>query len=382
MVNTFGNNIVGAYTGGVQVIEIWSNGVKVWPVVAPVPANNEIWYTTNTDAIITPVYYRFGATLLTNTYSGGKGVMTFDGPVTRIGNMVFENTYELLTMTLPDTVTSIGEYAFENCEELHTINIPSGVTSIGQNAFNISTTASHRGRLRSITIPSGVTRIENRTFQNQGIITSVTIPSGVTYMGESVFERCSHLETVIMEPSVPPTLTADGYGAYNQFLDCSSNLQIKVPAASLNAYLTAPGWSTYASKIVGYSDTDEIDFSTLGLDNAEVVDVDTYGAFSSGDMQVQFSTVSSSVSKYYESDTTVRIYNGNSVTISSSTKTISQIEFTWRDSSSYRPSSDVATPSGYDYQTYIWTGSASQVTLTYDQTSGTWRLKSVRVTYQ
>jgi hypothetical protein len=251
MVNTFGNDIIDAYTGGVQVIEIYSNGVKVWPVT-PGPANNEIWYTTNDNDIITPVYNRFGATLLTNTYSGGKGVMTFDGPVTQIGQMVFENTNELLTMTLPDTVTSIGAYAFENCEELHTINIPSGVKVIGANAFSIDTTASHKGRLRSITIP-GVKAISPRVFKNQGIITSVTIPSSVINMGVSAFERCSRLATVIMEPSVPPRMVADGYGAYNQFLDCSSNLQIQVPAASLNDYLTADGWSDYASKIVAQS---------------------------------------------------------------------------------------------------------------------------------
>ena len=187
-----------------------------------------------------------------------------------------------------------------------------------------------------------------------------------------------------MEPSVPPTLLVNA-GGYNQFLNCSPNLQIKVPAASLNDYLNATGWSTYASYIVGYSDTDEIDFSTLGLENTQVVDVNTYGTFrASVDMEVQFTTINSSMSKYYAMGTAVRMYGGNSVTISSSNKTISQIEFTWTgtSSTSYEPSSDVATPSGYDYQTYIWTGSASQVTLTRPTGSGHWRLKSILVTYQ
>lgn len=248
MVITLGNSIIDAYTGGVKVKSIYSFGEKVWPVVAPVPANNEIWYTSNTGQKIQPVYYRFGAKLLSNKYTDGKGVMTFNGPVTKIGEMAFENCNELLTITLPDTVTRIDDYAFENCEELHTINIPSGVTLIGFNAFSISQGA--RGRLRSITIPSGVTRLESMTFSNQSIITTVTIPSGITFMGNSVFERCAHLATVIMLPSVPPTLLSDGFGAYNQFLDCSASLQIIVPAGTLTAYQSAPGWSNYASRIV------------------------------------------------------------------------------------------------------------------------------------
>lgn len=275
MVVTLGNDIIKAYTGGVEVKEIYSNGVKVWPVTTPVPVppNTQIWCTTNTGQACTPMYTtRFGATLLTNTYADGLGVMTFDGNVTRVGDLVFENNQELLTMYLPDTVTTIGEYAYENCENLHTIRIPSGVTAIGQNAFDIPLDASHRGRLRSFTIPSGVTRIENKTFYNQGTLPSITIPSRVTYIGVSAFERCVGLTTitipasvtaiddrvfydctnlieVIMESTVPPTISS--------MPDCfdtgNPETQIKVPAEAYETYRRAPGWSNIYEMLVPMS---------------------------------------------------------------------------------------------------------------------------------
>lgn len=400
MVITNGNEIVDAYTNGVQVVEIYSFGVKVWPVSTPGPANNEIWYTSSDGNIVTPhipstdtEIYVFGANLVSNTYSNGYGVMSFDGDVTHI-NTAFKGKTTLTWISLPSTVTEIGLEAFRNCTYLQSIVAPpaydfnygfssfafsgclrlesidlNGVTVLPYCCFNDCES------LTDIVLPSTLTKINDWVFGHSGL-EKVTIPSSVIEIGMSAFNFCTDLSEVIVNCTVPPTL---GINAFN---NTSPNLLIKVPASSLNDYLTAPGWSDYANRIVGYIDTDEIDFTTLGLANTQVVDVDTYGPFSSGDMEVQFTTTNQNyTSKYYTSGTAVRVYRENSVVISSS-RTISQIKFTWTGGSSYEPSSDVATPSGYDYQTYIWTGSANQVTLTRPNEANHWRLKSVLVTYQ
>lgn len=377
MVTTLGNNIINAYTGGVQVKEIYSFGVKVWPVSVPGPANNEIWYTSSDGNVITPDNRSsFGASIVSNTYSGGKGVITFNGTVTRIGDYAFQDKTTLTSITFPATVTQFGLLSFDGCDGLTSPPLTDSITSAGNFVFSFCFGFS------SVELPASLTVIPKGMFLG-GSINNVTVPSTVTEIGSQAFMNHQSL-TVIMEPTVPPTMVLETSSQSYTTFNNNNTLVIKVPAASLNAYLTAPGWSTYASYIVGYSDTDEIDFSTLGLENTQVVDVNTYGTFSSGDMEVQFTTINSSTSKYYAMGTAVRMYGGNSVTISSSTKTISQIEFTWTgtSSTSYKPSSDVATPSGYDYQTYIWTGSASQVTLTRPTGSGHWRLKSILVTYQ
>lgn len=133
---------------------------------------------------------------------------------TTIGSNAFYSCISLTSVTIPDSVTSIGDYAFYSCSALTSITIPSSVTSIGINAFR---------SCRSLT--------------------SITIPSGVTSIGTNAFNYCSGLTSVTVEATTPPTL--GGAGVFNNTNECP----IYVPASSLNAYKTATGWSTYASRI-------------------------------------------------------------------------------------------------------------------------------------
>ena len=72
----------------------------------------------------------------------------------------------------------------------------------------------------------------------------MTIPSSVTSIGSYGFAECSLLQEVIVNATVPPTL-----GQY-AFSSNYAGRKIKVPAASLQRYKTAPGWKSYASSIV------------------------------------------------------------------------------------------------------------------------------------
>jgi hypothetical protein len=68
-------------------------GKLVYTVVPPKvegPEDNEIWYTSTDGNIITP-YKKdvFGANIVSNTYENGKGIITFDGEVTSIGDSAF-----------------------------------------------------------------------------------------------------------------------------------------------------------------------------------------------------------------------------------------------------------------------------------------------------
>lgn len=74
--------------------------------------NNQIWYTSNDGNVVTP--YKtdvFGATITSNTYENGKGIITFDGDVTSIGEYAFDSC-ELTNITIPNSVVSIGSHAF------------------------------------------------------------------------------------------------------------------------------------------------------------------------------------------------------------------------------------------------------------------------------
>ena len=120
--------------------------------------NNQIWYTSSDGKVRPYGNDVFGANIVTNVYENGKGVITFDGNVTSIGDWAFADCTSLTNITIPNSVTSIGDYAFANCTSLTSITIPSSVTSIGDQAFIYCKS------LTSITIPNNVTSIGDYAF--------------------------------------------------------------------------------------------------------------------------------------------------------------------------------------------------------------------------
>ena len=99
---------------------------------------------------------------------------------------------------------------------------------------------------QTIDIPEGVTSID---FYRCANLVNVTVPSTVTELQPACFTSCTSLTYVRMLPTTPPTLVkmiqSDPYNHFNN----SNNCPIYVPAESLTAYQTAPGWSNYASRI-------------------------------------------------------------------------------------------------------------------------------------
>ena len=96
----------------------------------PVP-NDEIWYTSSDGNIVTPYDTTALPTIVSNTYSDGKGIIKFATDVTSIGGSAFRECSSLTSVTIPNSVTSIGDYAFYDCSSLTSVTIPDSVTSIG-----------------------------------------------------------------------------------------------------------------------------------------------------------------------------------------------------------------------------------------------------------
>ena len=154
----------------------------------PTPQSNEIWYTSTNGSVERPYNTStdtFGANIVSNTYKNGKGVITFDKEVTKIGSRAFYFCTHLTSVTIPDSVTSIGESAFEYCSSLTSVTIPDSVTSIGDSAFENCTS------LTSINIPNRVLSIEHQAFRSCSSLRSITIPDSVLSIGENAFTYCT-----------------------------------------------------------------------------------------------------------------------------------------------------------------------------------------------
>lgn len=176
--------------------------------------NNEIWYTSTDGKVVTPTSTTgFGATILTNTYTDGKGVITFDGDVTKIGDSAFRSNGKFMSITMPNSVTSIGAYTFQRCTGLTSVIISNTLADIGEHAFDGCSS------LTSITIPNSIKRIQSNALY-----------------------KCTSLTSVIIEAKTPPTF-------YSYIFEYSTNVSIYVPSESVEAYKTAENLTNYADLI-------------------------------------------------------------------------------------------------------------------------------------
>ena len=120
------------------------------------------------------------------------------------------------------------------------------------------------------------------------------------------------------------------------------------------------------------SPDETITFSDRGYDNAEVVQT-----VSGVDVTLEFHQGTNTIApKYYDAGTAVRVYGGNYITVSSETKTIEKVVFTF-SGSAYNLNSPTVSEGDYDNQTSTWTGSSSEFTITRGGTSGHARIQKM-----
>ena len=165
-------------------------------------------YTSTDGNIVTPNKTDvFGANIVSNTYQDGQGVITFDGPVTSIGDDAFYFCQNLASIFIPNSVTSIGSRAFDNCDSLTSVTIGNSVKIIGDAAF------SDCSSLTSIEIPNSVTSIHTFAFARCSSLVEIEIPKSVISIGDSddgrlwacqgIFMGCNNLQKIIVEEGNP-----------------------------------------------------------------------------------------------------------------------------------------------------------------------------------
>lgn len=266
-VATVADGIVTAKSPGTVTVTAKS-GIYTTDCDVTVLSDNVIIYTTTDKKVLTPYNEdAFGSAIVSNTYVGDVGIITFERPVTFIGNMAFNEQSKLKSIVIPSTVSTIGKRSFYECTGLLSVKLPQSLTSISGSAFyscssmkaftfpdnvleigecafvscykafenntlvlpkklqTISSYAFYGCKLRSviwnedlndigtlafcsnnfeeISIPGSVASSGFRSFNFCMLLKKVELQEGVTIVGDRCFERCEKLSKVIL----PSTLT-------------------------------------------------------------------------------------------------------------------------------------------------------------------------------
>ena len=124
-----------------------------------------------------------------------------------------------------------------------------------------------------------------------------------------------------------------------------------------------------------WAQDESVTFSSQGYTNAQEI-----SSYSGTSFSVTFAkgTNSNNAPKYYNTGKAIRCYGGNTITVSSSTKTIASVQFSFGSSDG----SNAITASVGDYSQGEWTGSANSVTFTIGGSSGNRRIAGISVTYE
>ena len=169
---------------------------------------------------------------LRNTIAVKVAVIIPEG-VTEVGDSVFKDCKNIVSITLPKTLTKIGEYAFSSCRSLVSITFPEGLKYISNSAFygciNLESITLPEGlkgigesafwfcmKLKSITLPEGLTEIDGHAFWWCTDLESIILPESLIKIGKSLFYGCDSLETISAPTSIHRLLEKQKISKYSK----------------------------------------------------------------------------------------------------------------------------------------------------------------------
>ena len=213
------------------------------------------------------------AQAITNLPSGGGGGTEIeDAFVTRtlsvysndrvsvVGNYAFASCKFLSTVNLPKVI-SLSFYAFAYCSALQSIDVPfcrfvhfntfASCYILSTVNLPICSYVNDRGfnycsALQSIDLPL-CEHLGSNTFFNCSRLLIVKTPL-CTNIGSYAFQGCINLTQVYLN-SVSTVATIQ----LNTFRNCSNLTSVYVPSSLVDAFKTAPNWSSISTKIVAYT---------------------------------------------------------------------------------------------------------------------------------
>ena len=261
--------------------------------------NNQLKYKSSKKVQI--IDKKFNNKLISNDWSNGNGVLTFENDLsfipgsafafnltlkelempntiskinmeafcsTRVLNSIvlsntintieyraFHDCHALENIVLPQSLQSIAEDAFDSCVQLKSINIPGNATNLGISIFSSCFS------LENVNIEEGIKKLPDYTFRKCKALSEITLPTTIEQLGMKVFSGCSSLKTIYVKPLTPPAVPKEyvisggiNKNTVNSWLALKDvdDFIIYVPAQSLDLYKEAQGWNEYINHIQPY----------------------------------------------------------------------------------------------------------------------------------
>ena len=143
------------------------------------------------------------------------------------------------TVNIGPNVVTIPREQFE-ASQIKDLNISEGITTIGDYAFKAN-------KFQKLVLPNSLQTISGAGFSQCSNVKELVIGTGLTSAGAYAFGTFNSLEKITCYATTPPTLNANAFtSTTSTVLD---NVQVFVPAESVNAYKSASVWSRFASHI-------------------------------------------------------------------------------------------------------------------------------------
>ena len=229
--------------------------------INPYPPTDEIWYTTVSGNAIKLRYTNIcvGAALVSNTYQNGRGVLKFSDSVVTFKERALYNIADLRELVIPSSVIATTYSCFRECPNLRRVVFAPGLEILGDSSMH------HNEILEEVVLPDTVIAIEKDALSHSYSLKHIDLPPRLERLGQSAFLHCRNLESIVL----PATMKTIGIYAFMhdvalrsitclapdppsgspEMFDDTSECPIYVPAASVEAYRTAPYWSEYEHRI-------------------------------------------------------------------------------------------------------------------------------------
>jgi hypothetical protein len=155
-----------------------------------------------------------GENAIWTAYGDGRFVVSGTGSTVDVAYKDVTNTEwydirnDINTIIVENGITRLGEYLFCDFAEVVSVNIPESVMEIGDRCFSYCT------KLPEVVLPSGLNYLGNYALDSCISLRYVVIPEGITDLLAGVFQGCKGLESVVL----PKGLTKI---AYQNFRHCS-----------------------------------------------------------------------------------------------------------------------------------------------------------------